>query len=102
MSSYFKPGPPLKISYQDKSLFVSMIEEIKSTKSNNFIKEIDQEYDSDSHDDAEEYEESKMKEFNNLLRDAAKKDPLKEKAVELTNKKKSIKSHRLSEEIPNN
>lgn len=55
ISSYFKQGPPLKIVYQDKSLFGSLIDELKSTKNNNFIKEIDQQYDSDSHDEAEEF-----------------------------------------------
>lgn len=79
MSSYFKAGPPLKISYQDKSLFGSLIDELKSTKNINYIKDIDQEYDSDSHDEAEEFEASKMKEFNNLVKDAAKGDPFKEK-----------------------
>lgn len=50
MTSYFKAGPPLKIAYHDKSLFGSLIDELKSTKNTNFIKDIDQEYDSDSHD----------------------------------------------------
>lgn len=79
MSSYFKQGTPLKIAYRDKSLFGSVIDELKATKHNNFIKEIDDEYDSDSHDEGEEFEASKMKEFNNLVKDAARGDPFKEK-----------------------
>ena len=43
MSSYFKRGEPLKLAYREKSLFGSVIDELKSTKINqDYIKDIDE------------------------------------------------------------
>lgn len=51
----FKRAEPLKIVYNDKSLFGTVIEELKTIKSNNYIKEIDDDCDSDAHDDREDF-----------------------------------------------
>jgi hypothetical protein len=50
-----------------------VIDELKTIKHNNYIKEIDDDCDSDAHDDNEDFEHSKMKEFNNLLKEVALK-----------------------------
>lgn len=48
---------PLKITYNDKSLFGEVIEELKTIKTGNgnYIKEIDDDCDSDAHDDNEDF-----------------------------------------------
>lgn len=48
--------------------------------------------DSDAHDEGEDFEASKMKEFNSLLSDIAKREPLKEKMEK--EKVCGAKSHR--------
>lgn len=59
--------------YNDKSLFGEVIDELKTIKNNNYIKEIDDDCDSDAHDENEDFEHSKMKEFNSLLKEVAMK-----------------------------
>ena len=44
-----------------------MIEEIKVIKNQGYMKEIDDDCDSDPHDENEDFDRSKMKEFNGLL-----------------------------------
>ena len=79
MTSYFKRGQPLRLTYKEKTIFGCVIDELKSTKINqDFIKEIDEEYDSDAHDETQEFELSKMKEFNNLVTDAVRRDQPKQ------------------------
>jgi hypothetical protein len=47
---------------------------LKFVKSNSYIKELDDDCESDAHDEAEDFEQSKMREFNNLLSCAANVD----------------------------
>jgi hypothetical protein len=64
------------------------MDELKTIKNNNYIKEIDDDCESDTHDDNEDFEYSKMKEFNNLLTDVANKSmENKAKKMELKNPK---------------
>lgn len=49
---------------------------------NTYIKEIDDDCESDAHDENEEFDTSKMKEFNNLLADVAQKTKIETKSKE--------------------
>lgn len=81
--SFFKRMEPLKIIYNDRSLFGEVIDELKTMKTaNTYIKELDDDCESDAHDENEEFDTSKMKEFNNLLADVAQKTKAETKSNE--------------------
>lgn len=86
----------MKIIYNDRSLFGEVIDELKTMKTiNNYIKEIDDDCESDAHDENEEFDQSKMKEFNNLLADVAQKTKLETKSKEKKGEKmKEAKTER--------
>ena len=59
------------------------------------MKDIDDELDSDGHDQTEQFEASKMKEFNNLLTDVAKRD--QQKISKKLKQSSEIKSQKMSQ-----